>query len=607
MCNAFWARVTELLNASVFGRWFIHIATSVGASFKQSHLYNFFVSKDMSDVADASKIPNIIRKFFFDSWFSQMLRKSSIMRLVCNFSELIFSSKVSVVSFFLVPAALLILISNFKNTLYIVACVVIILLCVYLAKFKGTFGTAIQSSFLLGGICRFFDIKLDFETENKHKSIYVFSVLFGVLIGACSFIFDATIALLMMIAFAIMPFLLACPILLLTLTVLGGVLFSTLPAFALSVLAFIVVVCRLYFGKERLPKLRPMYIFTALYAVVILYHMFNGFGGSDSIVAAMIQFSLLLIFFSVVIVINTKDKFVKFIKSISIMTIPVCLCGIYQYLAGQGGIGWSDNAAYGGGLKRIVGTFNNPNIFAEYLVVVMCITVVSLFLSDTNRQRFIFFICLVLQFINLLFTYSRGCYIALLIAAVITIWCFDKRFLGFGIFALPFIPYVLPKNILTRIASVGSFLKDSSVSYRFKIWEGSLKVIKNHWFIGAGVGTAAFSAFYKSYMLPEIVAEHSHNWFVQITIELSVIALFVMLLIFIYSLKDVCFTVKNNSDIKHKAMLVPLVAAIAGMIFEGLVDHVFYNNIIFMLFWLVIALLNAGLNICDKECNDEKL
>ncbi len=597
MYAAFWLKVTDVINASFFGRIFLIIVNYIGNAFKASWFYKFFTHKDMGNAAENAFIPSFIRKILFKSVLSDIVSQSFFIKTVCKIPENVISSPLTVISCYLIPSTLLIFLRSFGNVPFMIIFAALFLVGIILIRFKITVGALAGSSLFLGKLCEFFNIKTDYPINKKPLKIYIVAAIIGTFAGLVSFVGGNTIMFAAFLGCLMLPFLLDSPLLLISLTVLGGISLSTFPAVALSLLTFLVVICRVFCKKEKLPKFRPVYIVVALYFVLTLYHMFNGFGGSDSMLAAMIHLSLLLLFFSVTIVANSKNIFKKLIFSITACTLYTSIIGIVQFVFGLGGMGWSDNEEYVGGLSRITSTFANPNVYGEFLIITVCISFIAVFLSSNWWQRVFFGVCSGLQLINLALTYSRGCYLAVIFAIILIVWCCDKRLLGFGVFAVPVIPYVLPANMLTRLVSIGSYFTDTSVSYRMSIWKAAIKIVQNHWFIGSGVGTVAFTAFYLDYMIPGVDAQHSHNWFMQITIELSVVALVLMLLILYYSVKDVCFTVKNVKTPECKFVLVSLIAAVCGIFIEGFVDYIFYNNIVYMTFWLLIALLVSALNI----------
>lgn len=600
MYNAFWLRVTDIIKASFFGRLFLAICNYIGGAFKASWFYSFFANRDMGELAGGAVIPAIIRKIFFKGAAAQMISQSYFVNCICKIPQKAISAPLAVLSCYLIPSSLLMFIRSYGNIPLMVLFSVTFVIGVLVIKFKISVGAIISSSFAIGKLCGFFEIKTDYPINEKPIKIYILALLCGIISGLISFIGGTMIMFAAFFGLLLLPLLLSSPLLLITLTFISGISLSTFPAVALSILTFVVVICRVFCNVEKLPKFRPIYIFTALYFILTLYHMFTGFAGNDSMLAAMIHLSLMLLFFSVTIVVSCKRIFKKIIFAITMSTLYTSVVGFVQFVFGKGGMGWSDNDEYIGGLSRISSTFANPNVYGEFLIITICISLVAILLSESLLQRVVFGCCFVFQIVNLALTYSRGCYIAVILAVIIVVWCCDKRLLSVGIVAVPILPYVLPKNMLTRLLSVGSYLKDTSVSYRMSIWKASFKIVKNHWFIGSGVGTAAFTAFYLDYMIPGVDAQHSHNWFMQITIEMSIVALIIMLLILFYSIKDVSCVVKKNRTMESKFAIIPLVAALCGIFFEGFVDHIFYNNIVFMSFWLLIAVLVSALNIFDK-------
>ncbi len=599
--SGFWNRVNQILSVSLFGRLFLCIVNAVKGAFHSSWLYGFFTSKNVGEYGSHSKIAVSFRKLIFEGKFSQMVSESACVRFICHFPEYIFSSKISLLSFYLIPSGILMFIRFYGNIGHMICLAFIIVLGMILLSFKTSIGTVISNSRILGKFLGFFGIKTETYRVISLKKTAFAALFMGIAVGAASFLMNDKLSFILFAAFIVFPIIAASPILLITLSLLGGIAFSTMPASVMACVTVLIVLCRIFCKLEHLPKLRAVYVICSLYLLITVFYTFFGYGGSDSILAGAIHSVFLLFFFCVVVVINTKEKFKKLVFSISACTIYTGLLGIYQRFSGQGGTGWSYTEEYVGGLRRISATFLNPNVYGEFIILAICIIIAAILLSDGFRQKLFFIGCLVLQVINLGLTYSRGCYISVAFAIFVIIWCCDKRLLSVAIFALPFIPYVLPQNIITRIMSVGSYLKDGSVIYRVSIWKGCLRIIENHWFVGSGIGTVAFTAFYQNYMINGVTAQHSHNSLIQITIELSIVALILMLLIIIYTLKDICYTVKHNNTLGTKFYIIPFIAGLAAIMIEGMVDYIFYNNIVYMFFWTVLALLIAGLNVSHTQ------
>lgn len=595
--NNFWLKVGSVLEGSLFGRIFLCIVKAVKGAFHNSWLYSFFTSESMTDYASSSKLASWFRHVVFEGKLAEMVSQSVFVRFMCYFPEYLLSSRLPLLSFYLIPSGILLFVRFYGNIGYMIGFALVIVLGMLLLSSKMTVGDALKGSWLLGGLCGFFGINTDAKRTASLKKSSLFAVAVGLAAGGASFLLGDKLSILIFAALLLFPIFAASPVLLITLTLFAGIAFSTLPASLLAAVTVLVVLCRLFCKVEQLPPLRPVYIFTLLYLLLTMFYTVFGYGGNDSVLAGTIHSVFLLFFFAVVVVINSAKKFKTLIFSVSACTLYTGFLGLYQRFTGQGGTGWSQADQYVGGLRRISATFLNPNVYGEFLVLAICIIIAAVLLSNNLRQRLFFIGCLAIQLINLAITYSRGCYISVVAAVLVIIWCCDKRILGAGIFAVPLIPYVLPQNIMTRILSVGDYLKDSSVTYRFSIWHASLRVIQNHWYVGSGIGTVAFTAFYQNYMIGGVTAQHSHNLFMQITIELSIVALVLMLLIMVFALKDVCGTLKNNNSLNSRFFIIPFIAALGAVMIEGLVDYLFYNNIVYMFFWTVLAILIAGLNI----------
>lgn len=105
--DGFWLRITDIISASLFGRAFLWIVRTIGGMFHSSWIYSFFTSKDMEDYAASSKIAGFFRRVIFKSKFSDMVAQSAIVRSLCFFPDYLFSSRISLVSFYLIPSGIL--------------------------------------------------------------------------------------------------------------------------------------------------------------------------------------------------------------------------------------------------------------------------------------------------------------------------------------------------------------------------------------------------------------------------------------------------------------------------------------------------------------------
>jgi O-antigen ligase len=167
---------------------------------------------------------------------------------------------------------------------------------------------------------------------------------------------------------------------------------------------------------------------------------------------------------------------------------------------------------------------------------------------------------------------------------------------------------LLPSNVTSRFASIGN-IADSSTYYRLYTWKGTLRMLSEHYLGGIGVGESAFAHIYPlyAYVGTEVTA-HSHNLFLQITVELGVAGL-VLLLIAAFMIAQRGFgCIKLNSE--NKGVVCAVSAAIAGItgaLVHGVVDHIWYNYRVFFMFWVVAAVICAYANVYPKKMRVEAL
>jgi len=165
------------------------------------------------------------------------------------------------------------------------------------------------------------------------------------------------------------------------------------------------------------------------------------------------------------------------------------------------------------------------------------------------------------------------------------------------VIALLLSPMFLPQNVINRFLSVGD-MGDTSTSYRVYIWMGTLNMLKDYWFSGIGVGTEAFNKIYPMYAYSGVIAPHSHNLYLQIITENGIIGLIIfvsMLVIYFKMCVSTIITAKNKF---LKALITGLAAGMLGYLVQGMFDNVWYNYRVFLLFFIIIGITAASIEIC---------
>jgi len=281
----------------------------------------------------------------------------------------------------------------------------------------------------------------------------------------------------------------------------------------------------------------------------------------------------------------------KFRKIVFFLLFTAFLSGIYgivQYIIGVPmESGWVDPNS--GIETRVFATFENPNIFAEYLIMIIPVGYAVMLREKKFKNRMLTLGMGSAVFASLLFTFSRGGWLGAAAGAFLFLFMYQLSML------LKFIPValigmmLLPASILSRIASIGS-LQDASNFYRMQIWEKSVEIIKDYPLTGVGLGFNSFRKISTKY-ITEADPYHAHNTYLELAIEVGIIGLAMVIFLGLNMMIMVHHILKVD---KYKGVLMlGFFAGLISLMVHGMAEHVLYNPKIILLFWFYVGCINS--------------
>jgi len=291
-----------------------------------------------------------------------------------------------------------------------------------------------------------------------------------------------------------------------------------------------------------------------------------------------------------------KKKQVKILLLIMIASVfLLSIDGIYQRIAGVDFIRSRPLETTNLGDLAVTGTFGHYNGFGSYLGVLIFITFG--FLGQVRKlwQKTFLFLVFLLAVANIILTFSRGAWIALLIACLFLIIFSKKKenrifFLLFlGIFTCVVFSIPMVRERLLTIVRSGA---DAD---RFRIWKAAFMMFKESPLLGKGLGS--FMHYSNKYM--NILPQYAHNCYLQILAETGLIG-FVS---FIWFLGAIVF--KGFRELRER-----FDSSFFGLFFGLLVflTHAFFDTQLFtirlsILFWLLTAfvIIHISQPNCQKE------
>lgn len=270
--------------------------------------------------------------------------------------------------------------------------------------------------------------------------------------------------------------------------------------------------------------------------------------------------------------------------------VLVSLYGFYQYMFQSkfGGV-WVDTEMFESISFRVYSTLENPNVLGEYFLLIIPFAVAGFFVSKQLILRLYYLGCGAVMMLCLILTYSRGCYIGILVAAAVFLVLLDRRFIILGVFGLLALPFVLPETIIHRFMSIGN-MSDSSTSYRVYIWMGTINMLKDYWLCGIGPGQSAYNKVYPFYGYNEISAPHSHNTFLQIMCDTGIVGIIVFLVTIYQYFKSLFTSYLREESFEAKVFMISSMSGVSAFLVQSLFDYTFYNYRVMLLFWIFIGM-----------------
>lgn len=236
----------------------------------------------------------------------------------------------------------------------------------------------------------------------------------------------------------------------------------------------------------------------------------------------------LLMYFFIGQTVRTGRELKLLAGSLAASALLCVLYGFYQFAFGidTSAMKWVDGEAFPELRKRVFSTWENPNIFAGYLDVMMCLAFGVFLRARARGQRLALLLALLLLAACLAMTYARGACLA--IAAVFLLYgaLRDWRvfvacvLVGGGILALD-------PALWERLTSVFTKM-DTSSEMRLAFWESTAAMIADHPFLGIGWG-----AYWMVYPLYDFYMQgaagttikivHAHNMYLNYAAEIGII------------------------------------------------------------------------------------
>ncbi len=368
-----------------------------------------------------------------------------------------------------------------------------------------------------------------------------------------------------------------------TLTKLGYLMFFILVLWTVFILQWIREKQPLFVPKTTGERFAILFLvlicLSTIFAKNPLVSLFGEYSKYQGLLAWFAYVSIFLFFYHLI-------PIQKQLRTIQLLVFASFFCGIYGFIQ------------YNFFLDELVGKknrlhygswafFDNPNHFGSYLVIMMLLAMTLLLLARTRKQMILYGAVICFLFISLLYTLTRGAWIATFAGALLlTIFVVRKRralwkrwiLLILSLFITLNIVNIKENNIfLGRLVSIGTDVNSAisiddgeAGSGRWATWKKAFPIIQEHPLLGTGP-SSFLRVFPRSKLEIGRKVDNTHNEYIEMAMTMGIPALLAYLALILTILKSSLSAVKKL-DGDEEIYLYGLIAVIISYLIK-----VFFN------------------------------
>ncbi len=369
--------------------------------------------------------------------------------------------------------------------------------------------------------------------------------------------------------------------------------------YALGLALFLLAGLLILAAVQNRPALRLRSLGLPLVAFAISTAVGIGVAADRGEALRVFCFFLASFLFCAVIVgsVDSERKLRKLLSFLYVAVVVAAAVAVVQRIQGVPvSASLTDLSTNAGMPGRVYSVYENPNNYAEIIVLLFpAVTVWAVTLKD-RHMRVYATAGLILPVAALLMTYSRSSWVSFALAAVVFLYFVNKRALPvFVLLAVIAIP-LLPSSVFNRILTVGS-MADSSNMYRVYIWGSVLDMLRDYGLTGLGLGPGNFQPVYQRYCVPVAApAPHAHMVYLEVWIEMGLLGIVSYLIYYFTTMRRAVSGMVAASK-TVRLFLAAGVASLAGVLFLSAAEYIWYYPRVMFSFFILTGLLAAAADL----------
>lgn len=317
----------------------------------------------------------------------------------------------------------------------------------------------------------------------------------------------------------------------------------------------------------------------------------------------MYHFVCLLCLLITISAVRHTEDLKRLLASASFVVLVSSLYAVYQRIRGvKVNKSYVDTKVNEGMPGRVESFFDNPNTYAEVLILLLPLILALILTSRHWLPRLVACCIFIMGVVALGMTYSRASWIGIAVAMAVFVFLWKPKlipaFIALCILCVP----LLPSTIWNRILTITN-MSDSSTASRIPLYKAALRTIRKSPVSGAGLGTTAVQQFISDYNLYHAKAPfvHAHNIYLEVWIEAGLLGFVGFLASMFWNIKNAARAVRHSSNSAARTITAACSASLCGAMVCGLADYLWNYPRVMSIFWFVFAVGIAGYQICRKQ------
>ena len=347
----------------------------------------------------------------------------------------------------------------------------------------------------------------------------------------------------------------------------------------------------------------PVLLFAAICLAVPLSH-YPGISGRF----LFYHISAALCLLGTVSAVRNSADLKRLAASGGFVVLVTSLYGVYQRIQGvEVNKSYVDTTVNEGMPGRVMSIFDNPNTFAQVLILLLPLLVALTVSSKRWWSRLAAAGTFAVGFAALGMTYSRASWVGLAFAAVVFVVLWNRKLIPFGILAALVVLAILPDTVFNRILTIFN-TSDTSTNSRFPLYQAAGEFLQQRPVLGAGLGSDAvrqaigdLNLFHgKDHFV------HCHNIYLQVWCETGLVGVISFVGGILWTFKKGCRAVaRATCDPVVRMTILGGAAALMGTMVCGLADYIWNYPRVMLIFWFVCALTLAGIRLAARQDGEE--